>query len=111
MLFGNKLEKIAKLADKGKTENLAAYLNDKHDNVRLAAIDALGRCRDDIAFNALVPLVHNPDKTTRIHAIDALSAMNDPKARTHLEHQRAAEKDSEVLKVLENSLSKIKDRL
>ncbi len=111
MLFGNKLEKIAKLAEKGNAEKLASYLTDKHDDVRLAAIDALGRCHDDIAFNALVPLVHNSDKTTRIHAVEALSAMNDSKARAHLEHQRAAEKDAEVITIIENSLAKIKDRI
>lgn len=111
MLFGNKLEKIAKLAEKGKTEKLASYLTTKHEDIRLATIDALGRCHDDIAFNALVPLVHNPDKPTRIHASEALSTMNDSKARAHLEHQRAAEKDAEVITVIENSLSKIKDKI
>ena len=37
--------------------------------------------------------------------------MNDPKARTYLEHQRAAEKDPDVLKAIEDALAKIKDRI
>ena len=110
MLFGNKFEKIAKLAGKGKEEKLAAFLEDKNADVRLAAVDALGRCSGDVAFNALVPLVHSPDKQTRIHAAGALCAMNDSKARAHLEHQRSAEKDPDVMKAIDEALAKIKDR-
>ena len=111
MLFGNKFEKLAKLAEKGEEEKLVSFVNDKHEDVHLAAIDALGRCSGDVAFNALVPLVHSPDKQTRIHAAGALCAMNDPKARAHREHQRSTEQDSDVLKAIEESLSKIKDRI
>lgn len=111
MLFGNKFEKIARLAEKGEEEKLVSFVNDKHEDVHLAAIDALGRCSGDVAFNALVPLVHSADKQTRIHAAGALCAMNDPKARAHLEHQRNAEKDPDVLKAIEEALAKIKDRI
>ena len=51
------------------------------------------------------------DSARRIHAAGALCAMNDPKARAHLEHQRSTEQDSDVLKAIEESLSKIKDRI
>ena len=111
MLFGNKFEKIAKLAEKDEEEKLVSFLNDKHEDVHLAAIDALGRCLGDVAFNALVPLVHSADKQTRIHAAGALCAMNDPKSRAHLEHQRASEQDADVLKAIDEALAKIKDRI
>ena len=42
-MFGNKLEKIEKLAAKGDAAKIAEYVNDKHDDVRMAAIDALGK--------------------------------------------------------------------
>ena len=64
-MFGNKLEKIEKLAAKGDAAKIAEYVNDKHDDVRMAAIDALGKCQSDDAFNALVPLVHGGDRAAR----------------------------------------------
>ena len=51
-MFGNKMDKIAKLADKNDAVKLLGMLNDKDEKVVLAAIDALGRCNGDDAFNA-----------------------------------------------------------
>ena len=42
-MFGNKMDKIAKLADKNDAVKLLGMLNDKDEKVVLAAIDALGR--------------------------------------------------------------------
>ena len=67
-MFGNKMDKIAKLADKNDAVKLLGMLNDKDEKVVLAAIDALGRCNGDDAFNALVPLVHNASADVRTHA-------------------------------------------
>lgn len=71
-MFGNKMDKIAKLADKNDAVKLLGMLNDKDEKVVLAAIDALGRCSGDDAFNALVPLVHNDNADVRAHAVLAL---------------------------------------
>ena len=40
-MFGNKVEKIRKLAQKGRFDKILALLTDKSEEVRLAAIDAL----------------------------------------------------------------------
>ena len=109
MLFGNKMDKIEKLAQKGQEEKLVEFLKDKKEDVRLAAIDALGKCTGDVAFNALVPLVHNEDPAVRIRTAAALSNMKQPRARTFLEHQREIEKDASVLKAIEEALAKISD--
>ena len=108
-MFGNKLEKIEKLAAKGEAAKIAEYVNDKHDGVRMAAIDALGKCDGDDAFNALVPLVHGGDVEQRKHAALALGSMNVPRARAFLEHQRSLESDADVKKAIETALSEIKD--
>ena len=108
-MFGNKLEKIEKLAAKGDAAKIAEYVNDKHDDVRMAAIDALGKCQGDDAFNALVPLVHGGDVEQRKHAALALGSMNVPRARAFLEHQSTLESDADVKKAIETALSEIKD--
>ena len=52
-MFGNKMDKIAKLADKNDAVKLLGMLNDKDEKVVLAAIDALGQCSGEEAFNTL----------------------------------------------------------
>ena len=73
-MFGNKLGKIDKMVAKNQAEKLEALLKDKDSTVVLAAVDGLGHCTGDVAFNALVPLVHHPDAQVRAHAITALGA-------------------------------------
>ena len=111
MLFGNKFEKIAKLAEKGEEEKLVSFVNDKHEDVHLAAIDALGRCSGDDAFNALVPLVHNDNADVRTHAVLALGKMGLPKARTFLLHQLEAEKSPEVREAMDTALKELAVKL
>ena len=106
-MFGNKLGKIDKMVAKNQAEKLEVLLNDKDATVVLAAVDGLGRCTSDVAFNALVPLVHHPDAQVRTHAITALGVMGIPKARTFLLHQRDAEKDPKVLEAIANALQHI----
>ena len=108
-MFGNKVDKIAKLAQKGDGEKLAGFVGDKKEEVRLAAIDALGKCEGDVPFNALVPLVHTGDVQTRIHAVTALAALKQPRARTFIEHQRTLERDPAIQKALDEALGSIKD--
>lgn len=110
-MFGNKLAKVEKLTAKGKTDALIALTNDKSEEVRLAAVRGLGRCSDDNAYNALVPLVHAPEAAMRIASINALADMNRPSGRVHIEHQMRVEKDTQVLNAMQNALSRLKDKL
>jgi len=106
-MFGSKLGKIGKLVDKNNAEKLEALLKDKDMEVVLAAIDGLGKCTGDVAFNALVPLLLSDDAQVRAHAAKALGQMGLPKARTFLLHQRESEKDTAVLAAIEEALKKI----
>ena len=106
-MFGNKLGKIEKMVSKNQPEKLEGLLKDKDLNVVLAAIDGLGKCTGDVAFNALVPLILSPDVQVRVHAVDALGTMGLPKARTFLMHQKETEKETPVLNAIEEALKKI----
>ena len=107
MLFGNKLTKIDKMVEKNQAEKLHALLNDKDETVVLKAIEGLGKCTGDVAFNALVPLVHYDNAKIRAQAISALGVMGQPKSRAFLLHQREAEKDPAVLKAIDEALTHI----
>lgn len=106
-MFGNKLNKIPKMMEKNQADKLEALLKDKDAQVRLAAIDALGQCKGDAAFNALVPLLNSPDADVREHGAHALGAMGLPKARTFLLHRKAEEKEDKVLKAIADALGHI----
>ena len=106
-MFGNKISKIGKMIEKNQVEKLESLLKDKNMDVVLAAIDGLGQCTGDTAFNALVPLILSPDAQVRTHAVKALGVMGLPKARTFLLHQKASEKDKDVLAAIEEALKKI----
>ena len=99
-LFGSKLSTIEKLAQKGNAEKLKGMVNDKKPEVRLAAIDALGRCSDEVAFNTLTTLINTPDAETRIHVVRALAATKQPKVRAFLEHRKELETDEKVKAVI-----------
>ena len=99
-LFGSKLDTIEKLAQKGNAEKLKGMVNDKKPEVRLAAIDALGRCSDEVAFNTLTTLINAPDAETRIHVVRALAATKQPKVRAFLEHRKELETDEKVKAVI-----------
>ena len=75
-------------------------VNDKKPEVRLAAIDALGRCSDEVAFNTLTTLINAPDAETRIHVVRALAATKQPKVRAFLEHRKELETDEKVKAVI-----------
>lgn len=110
-MFGNKLSKIPKMIEKNQAEKLEKLLADKDTQVRLAAIDGLGQCTGDVAFNALVPLLNHSDESVRSHAANALGKMGLPKARTFLLHRKDAEKDAGVLKAIAEALRQIEVRV
>ena len=106
-MFGSKLTKIPTMMEKNQAEKLEKLLTDKDAQVQLAAIDALGQCTGDVAFNALVPLINHPQADVRVHAINALGVMGLPKARTFLLHRRDVEKDAAVVTAIAEALKRI----
>lgn len=110
-MFGNKLSKIPKMMEKNQAEKLEKLLGDKDEQVKLAAIDALGKCTGDVAFNALVPLLNSPSAEVRIRSAKALGAMGLPKSRTFLLHRKSVEKDEKMLAAIAEALQQIEVRV
>ena len=113
-MFGNKMDKIAKLADKNDAVKLLGMLNDKDEKVVLAAIDALGRCSGGETQRVLLRDacgVHGHNLRVRTHAVLALGKMGLPKARTFLLHQLEAEKSPEVREAMDTALKELAVKL
>ena len=110
-VFGHNLKHIEKLAEKQDGEKLAKLAEDRHLETRLAALDALGKCRDnEDAYNALITAVHDEEPQVRAHAASALAEMGDVKARAHLDHQRTKETDPAVKAAIEEALKHLHGR-
>lgn len=106
-MFGNSLSKIERLEKKGQADKLEPMVNDRHEDIRMAAIAALGRVGGEHAVNALVPLLHAEDAATRIAAANAMSVMKDPRTRMHLDHQMQIETDSSVKAAIQQAMHNV----
>ncbi|MGI6671616.1 MAG: HEAT repeat domain-containing protein [Christensenellales bacterium] len=106
-MFGSKASKIEKYVAKNKPQKIIPLLNNKDESVVLQAIEALGRCRDEDAFNVLVPLVHNGNEKVRHAAVLALGNTGRGKARVHLEHQRQIETSDAVKEAITQALTNV----
>ncbi|NLB39245.1 MAG: HEAT repeat domain-containing protein [Clostridiales bacterium] len=106
-MFGSKISRIEKYVSKDKPNKIIRMLNDRDESTVLAAIDGLGRCRDEDAFNALVPLIHSPSEKVRIATARALGNTGRSKARVHLEHQRRVETSDAVKDAISAALTAV----
>ena len=107
-MFGNPLKKIEKLERKHNAEKIGPMVYDRKEEVRMAAIAALGRIGGEHAVNALVPLLHHDDKKLRIAGAEAMGVMKDPRTRMHLAHQSQLEKDPDVLAAIQKAMQSVR---
>ena len=107
MLFGNPMDKIEKLAAKGKSDKLASFIKNKDKNVSLAAIRALGSCDDETSFNTLTGLIIADDPDVRIAALEGLGKMGKSASFTHISNYVNRESDPRVKKAMQEALTAI----
>lgn len=102
--------KLEKFVAKNKVDKIISIIDGKHETEeeRLAAIDALGKCTGDEAFNGIVPLIHSEDAKIRAHAATALGNFGEARGRTFLSQQLDKEKDPDVIKAIDESLAKVR---
>ena len=106
-MFGNKESKIEKLVGKGNAAGLIKLVNDKDSGIALKAVEALGKVHGDDAYNTLITLLRSPQAAVRAAAATALGTMGDQKARAHIDHMIASEKDAVVVEAMKKTLSKL----
>ncbi|NLM62552.1 MAG: HEAT repeat domain-containing protein [Clostridiales bacterium] len=102
-----KIEKIEKLAQKGKFEKLISIAEGKDIEMAKAAISALGTIRKDESFNFLVVALRNPNKEIRLAAIEAMGNIGMDRGRTHLRHLADTETDEDIVAAAREAANKL----
>ena len=106
-----KLEKLEKLAAKGKGAKIIKFLNTKDFDVVKDAIAALGKCGGEDAINALTGLCQSTDKNTKIAAVKALANCGGTYSVTQISNDFIKEKDPELKQAMSETLDAIRKRL
>lgn len=104
-----KLEKIAKLGEKGKASKLISYAGSKDAQERAAAATALGQCDSDEAYNTLITMLRDPDDTVCISAIKGLKTMGRKTAAEHIRHVYQTRNNPEIVKAGTEALGTLHD--
>lgn len=101
-----KIEKIEKLAGKGKAEKVLKFFGDKDKEVRLAAIAGVsGMIENEDVRNAIVGLTEDADPDIRKAAITALGTGSGSYVETRLRYCLTHEKDEKVLQAMRDALA------
>ncbi len=111
MIFGDKLKKIESYAKKGKSAKVVGLLNDKKQDVRLAAIKALGGIGDDASVNNLIVLMADPDPVIRKQVAASMGDVGKDVCKTHLQSRVNIEKDEAVLDAVHDSIMRISQKV
>ncbi len=96
MLFGVSEEKIKKWANKGKVNKVIKATENSKEEIRNAAILALGELHQDEAFNKLVLFLRDPSAEVRGLACEALGKQGKPLAVEHLRYVASNDEDKNV---------------
>lgn len=107
MIFGDKATKIEHSVQKGHSAKLIPLLKDKNLDVRIKAIQGLGKIGDDHAINALIGLLSDPNQTVRMETIKSMGDTGNQTVRSHLQHLIQTETDDNVKKVIREAIARI----
>ena len=103
------IEKIEKLAAKKKGAKIMRYLGYKGQDVRIAGMEALGKCGDnEKSFNTLLNMLEDSDPDVRIAAARGLGETQKDTAFTPISHAITNEKDGRVEQAMRDALKKIR---
>jgi HEAT repeat protein len=110
MLFMNKARQIKIYVEKGKSAKLAALLQTDKPETRIQVIHALGKLDDDIAANALINQLSDPDPATRLEVIKTMGTKNNQIIKSHLQHLVQVETDESIKKIIREAISDIPNK-
>lgn len=111
MLFGNIDKKIDAYVKKGKSEKLAALLQEKKQDTRIKAIEALGQIGDDHAVNNLVLMLSDPDPEIRKQTAKSMGDIGKDVCKSHLQHRLQHEDNKDVSKAMSESIMRITEKV
>ncbi|MCD8132022.1 MAG: HEAT repeat domain-containing protein [Lachnospiraceae bacterium] len=103
-----KIDKVSKLVEKGNADKLASLAQDKDKEVRLAAIEGLGKVtQTENSLNTLISMEDEPDPEIRKAIVVALGNSGDSYVETHLRLSLTHETDESIKTAIREVLAKI----
>lgn len=104
-----KIEKIQRFVEKGKVDKLAAITQENDKEIRMAAVDGLGKLiENEMALYALAGMMDDPDADIRRAVVLALGNGNGSYVETQLQYCLDHEKNGQVLEAAREALKKVK---
>ena len=108
-MFGSKQEKIEKAVAKKRIPELIKFTQDKDMAIVKAAIEGLGKIKEDDSFNALIPFLSNADAQLRAATAEALGQLGNDHAKAFVLHAISIEKDATAKASMEKSVQMLKN--
>ena len=106
-MFGSKEQKLEKMVAKKNAAGIIKLVCDKDPAISLKAVECLGKVPGDDAYNTLITLIRAPKAETRAAAVSALAEMGSPKAKAHIDHMLASEKEAKVIDAIQKAQTKL----
>ena len=106
--MGDKLAKIAKLAEKGKYKNLLPMLKDKDNNVRVAAMRAMAASQDPGFAQEISFALNDPSPEVRQAAAYARGGVATAREVELIKKKMAVETDEKTLAAYHEALKNAK---
>ncbi|MCI5801165.1 MAG: HEAT repeat domain-containing protein [Oscillospiraceae bacterium] len=104
-MFGGKLEKIQKYAEKKDLKKLLAHAEDKDPEVRAAVAKGLGEIRSDDSCNELITLLRDHDIAVQKEAVRAVGKIDMKAATEHVHHVMDHTSDEELIRLCHEALA------
>ena len=101
---------MKKYVESKKEGKLLKLVHDKDQQVRLAAIEGLGKVGKDDGFNALITLIADENGTIRAASARALGELGNEHAGAHLVYRMEHETDQAVISAIKNAISTLHDK-
>ncbi|WP_168210950.1 HEAT repeat domain-containing protein [Persicimonas caeni] len=101
------IRQLATFKDGKATTGIAIQLNAADPNLRVAAIEALGKTGHESATELVLSVLEDPNPDIRRAAIVALGELDDKSAESNLEALLDKEEDPDLKKLIQKTLRKI----
>lgn len=101
------ITKIAKLAEKKKSDKIIKFLSSSDTEIIKAALNALCEIHDEDSVNSIAAMIDNPEAEIRALAAKALGGIGTEYAKTYLMHRMTTETDAAAKAAISKALHEI----
>lgn len=105
------VKKVQKWAEKKKVSKLLKALSVNDVEIRIAAIEALGKTKDENAMNTLITLFKDPNALIRANAAEALGNIGNGRTLEFVRQLWNTDSDENVREKAKKAINDIKENM